>query len=111
MRKLIRKLSDMRGISGHEYRLTDKISEMFSAYCDEVNIDQLGSVIAVRHCGIPNAPKLMIEAHCDEIGLMVTSITDEGHSTWQRGFVGSNRHKACAFAGKRQNHKDKGYGC
>lgn len=82
MRKLIRKLSDMRGISGHEYRITDKISEMFSVYCDEVNIDPLGSVIAVRHCGIPNAPKLMIEAHCDEIGLMVTSVTDEGYLTF-----------------------------
>lgn len=82
MRKLIRKLSDMRGISGHEYRITDKISEMFSVYCDEVNIDPLGSVIAVRRCGIPNAPKLMIEAHCDEIGLMVTSVTDEGYLTF-----------------------------
>lgn len=82
MRKLIRKLSDMRGISGHEYRLTDKISEMFSEYCDEVNIDPLGSVIAVRRCGIPDAPKLMIEAHCDEIGLMVTSVTDKGYLTF-----------------------------
>ena len=29
MRKLIRKLSDMRGISGFEYRLTDQIADMF----------------------------------------------------------------------------------
>ena len=34
MRKLIRKLSDMRGISGFEYRLTDQIADMFKKYCD-----------------------------------------------------------------------------
>ena len=81
MRELIKKLSDMRGISGFEYRITDKIKEMFEQYCDEVTIDPLGSVIAVKKCGKENAPKLMIEAHCDEIGLMVTSVTDEGYLT------------------------------
>ena len=38
MRKLIRKLSDMRGISGFEYRLTDQIADMFKKYCDDVKI-------------------------------------------------------------------------
>lgn len=82
MRKLIKKLSDMRGISGYEYRLTDKIADMFAPYCDEVKIDALGSVIAVRYCGKDNAPRIMIEAHCDEIGLIVTSVTDEGYLTF-----------------------------
>ncbi len=82
MRKLIKKLSDMRGISGFEYSLTGEISEMLGKYCDEVKIDPLGSVIGVKRCGKENAPKLMIEAHCDEIGLMVTSITDEGYLTF-----------------------------
>lgn len=82
MRKLIKKLSDMRGISGFEYRITDEIKNMLSPYCDEVKIDALGSVIGVKRCGAKNAPKLMIEAHCDEIGLIVTSITDEGYLTF-----------------------------
>lgn len=82
MRKLIRELSDMRGISGFEYRLTDKIADMLRPYCDEVKIDALGSVIGVKRCGAPAAPKLMIEAHCDEIGLIVTSVTDEGYLTF-----------------------------
>lgn len=82
MRKLIKQLSDMRGISGFEYRLTDKIATMFMPYADEVRIDALGNVIAVKECGIKDAPKVMIEAHCDEIGLMVTSVTDEGYLTF-----------------------------
>ena len=114
MRKLIRKLSDMRGISGFEYRLTDQIADMFKKYCDDVKIDSLGSVIAVKRSNKPNAPKLMIEAHCDEIGLIVTSITDEGYLTFanvggvddctrQRRFVGSNRHKAELLTGARKD--------
>lgn len=80
--ELIETLSNMRGISGFEYLITDRISEMFEPYCDSVMTDTLGSVIAVRKCGKENAPKIMIEAHCDEIGLIVTSVTDDGLLTF-----------------------------
>lgn len=82
MRKLIKQLSDMRGISGFEYRLTDKLAELFMPYADEVRTDALGNVIAVRECGKKGALKVLIEAHCDEIGLIVTSVTDEGYLTF-----------------------------
>lgn len=82
MRKLIKQLSDMRGISGFEYRLSDRIAELFMPYADEVRTDALGNVIAVKECGKKDAPKVMIEAHCDEIGLMVTSVTEEGYLTF-----------------------------
>ena len=79
MQNIIKKLSDLRGASGHEYRINKEIASMFEAYCDNVRIDALGSVIAERKCGKPNAPKVMLEAHMDEIGLVVTSITDKGY--------------------------------
>ncbi len=72
----------MRGISGFEYRISDKIAELFMQYADEVKTDALGNVIAVKECGKPNAPKIMIEAHMDEIGLIVTSVTDDGFLTF-----------------------------
>ncbi len=82
MKKLIKQLSDMRGISGFEYRISDKIAELFEKYADEVRTDALGNVIAVKKCGKPNSPKIMIEAHMDEIGLIVTSVTDDGFLTF-----------------------------
>lgn len=82
MRELIQTLSDLRGVSGHEYRINEQIKELFKPYCDSVEIDALGSVIACRKCGMENSPKLMIEAHIDEIGLMVSSVTDEGFITF-----------------------------
>ena len=82
MRKLIKELSDLRGISGCEYRINSEIVKLFEPYCDSVYTDALGSVIACKKCGKDNAPKVMIEAHMDEIGLIVTSVTDEGYITF-----------------------------
>ncbi|MEE1224557.1 MAG: M42 family peptidase [Clostridia bacterium] len=82
MRKLIKQLSDLRGISGFEYRLNNEIKKMLEPYADEVKTDALGNVIAIKRCGKKNAPSVMVEAHCDEIGLMVTSVTKEGFITF-----------------------------
>ena len=77
MEELISRLSDMRGISGYEYRINEKIKEMFMPYCDEVRIDALGSVIAFKK-GKTSKTSIMLEAHCDEIGLMVSDIDERG---------------------------------
>ena len=82
MVELIKKLSDMRAISGFEYRISENIKELFAEYADEVHIDKLGSVIAVKKCGRENAPRVMIEAHMDEIGLMVKDIDERGFITF-----------------------------
>ena len=81
LKKLIKKLSDMRGISGFEYRISGEIKKLLEKYCDEAYTDNLGSIIAIKRCGKRNAKKVMIEAHCDEIGLMVKDIDDRGFIT------------------------------
>lgn len=78
LKELIRVLSDLRGISGFEYRINEKIAEIISPLADETRIDALGNIIAVKRCGKKNAKKIMLEAHCDEIGLMVTKIDERG---------------------------------
>ncbi|MCD8391251.1 MAG: M20/M25/M40 family metallo-hydrolase [Firmicutes bacterium] len=81
MEKLIQKLSDMRAVSGSEYRINKEIAALFEPYADEVRIDTLGNVAAKIACGKDGAPSVMLEAHMDEIGLIVTDITDEGFLT------------------------------
>lgn len=78
MKNLIKKLSDMRAVSGFEYRINKEIQKLFEPFSDEVKIDNLGNVIAVKRCGTENAVKILIEAHCDEIGLMVKDIDEKG---------------------------------
>ena len=79
MRNLIKKLSDLRAVSGREYQINGEVKDILMPYCDSVEIDQLGSVIGLKKSKKPDAPSIMIEAHLDEIGLMVTAITDDGY--------------------------------
>ncbi len=81
MKEILEKLTSLRGISGFEYRIADKVKEMFLPYADEVYTDALGNIIALKKSSYKNAKTVMIEAHMDEIGLMVREIDD-------RGFIG-----------------------
>lgn len=78
MKELIKKLSDMRGVSGYEYSFSEEIEKLMQPFADECFTDALGNVVAVRKCGRENAPRIMIEGHMDEIGLMVSDIDEKG---------------------------------
>lgn len=73
----IKKLSNLCSVSGNEKEAAYVVSKMFEKYCDETYTDALSSVIGVKK-GKNSNQKVMIEAHIDEIGMMVTKITDEG---------------------------------
>lgn len=70
-------LSDLRGVSGFEYRISDEIIKMFKPYCDEISTDALGNIIAMKK-GKTGNKKIMLEAHSDEIGLLVSDIDENG---------------------------------
>lgn len=63
--------------SGYEGKLMRKFREFIFPYVDEITTDAMGNLIAHK---IGNPDKsLMIEAHADEIGLMVTYINKNGY--------------------------------
>lgn len=78
MKELVYKLSNMRGVSGFEYSFSDEVKKIMEQYSPECFTDCLGNVVGVIRCGLENAPKVMIEGHIDEIGLMVSDIDDKG---------------------------------
>ena len=53
------------------------MGEMLKPYTDEIQIDRMENIIATKK-GKPNAPKIMLAAHMDEVGLMVKTITKDG---------------------------------
>lgn len=78
-KELLKILSDPYGISGSEENTANVIKRLLEeAGCTDVICDNLGNIIGTYKCGKENAARLMIEAHMDEIGLMVSKITDEG---------------------------------
>ena len=76
LKENIKKLSSLCAVSGFESDLHSDIIPLFAKVADEVKTDALGNIIAIKK-GTKKG-KVMIEAHMDEIGLMVTKIDDNG---------------------------------
>lgn len=66
------------GVSGNEKAIRECVKVLFYKHCDEVFTDTLGNVIGIKKGSDSSFPSLMIEAHMDELGLMVSDITEEG---------------------------------
>ena len=65
-------LCAMSGPSGFESQVVQAAAKLLENVMDEVHIDKMGSVLGVRRCGKENAPKLLLDAHLDEIGFIIT---------------------------------------
>lgn len=77
--KFLKKLCENSGVSGYEHKIANFIKEHFNKFATNTTIDSLGNVIAIKK-GEKNTNdiKIMLAAHMDEIGLMVTKIDEKG---------------------------------
>jgi endoglucanase len=73
--ELLKELCETPGIPGREERLRSIVRRELTGLVDEVRVDALGNLIGVKRQ--PGAPKLMIAAHMDEIGFVVSYIDKE----------------------------------
>ena len=76
LRETMRALCSECGPSGFEGKVSAKARELIEPLCDETWIDRMGNVVGVKRCGKKNARKVLITAHLDEIGLIVTGHED-----------------------------------
>ena len=70
-------LCTAEGVGGQK-AIADAAVELLRHYVDEIEVDTMGNVLGVRHADYDDAPTLMLEAHLDEIGFLVTHIDDNG---------------------------------
>lgn len=80
MNDLIRMLVEAYGPSGFEDGIREIIRPLVEPHVDEVRVDAMGNLIAFKRAagGQANPHKVMIAAHMDEIGVMVSHITEKG---------------------------------
>lgn len=78
MKPLIQKLVETPSPSGYEGNIRAVIRAEIDGYVDELSVDALGSLIAVRGKENNSGSKIMLSAHMDEIGIMVTHIEENG---------------------------------
>lgn len=76
MKELLKTLVEIPAPSGYESQVRNQIREWIEPLVDEIRIDALGNLVAVRKQ--TDAPRLMLVAHMDEIGLMVTHVDQNG---------------------------------
>jgi tetrahedral aminopeptidase len=75
MEGLVKKLTEAYGPSGREEEIRSIIEAEVQGRVDEILTDSLGNLIATRK---GSGKKIMVAAHMDEIGLIVTHVDDKG---------------------------------
>jgi len=82
LKEFLQRLSEASGVSGYEASVRETVREEYSLYADEIRVDTLGSLIALKRGQVAQgAPRrsIMLAGHMDEIGLLVTKL--------EKGFV------------------------
>lgn len=78
LKELIIALSGVMSVSGNERRGGQELDALVGEVFDEHRTDALGNHLFIKRCGRPNAPKILVDTHFDEIGMMVTAIKEGG---------------------------------
>lgn len=85
--ELLTRLTETFGPSGFEDEIREVIREAVAPLADELWVDPLGSLV-VRREGTGAGQKVVLAAHMDEIGVMVTHIDKEGFLRFTRvGYI------------------------
>src|SRR5919108_5879365 len=79
LKDLAKRITEVYGPSGHEQFVRDLIRDEIKGMVDEVRIDALGNLIARKKgTGATPRKKIMLAAHMDEIGVIVTHVDEKG---------------------------------
>ena len=78
LKKLITDISGLMSVTGFTSKSAEALKKIVGEVFDENYTDAVGNHIYIRRCGKPNAPKILIDTHFDEIGMMVTAINEGG---------------------------------
>lgn len=73
-------LTELQGAPGNEKRVRDYMTGELKKYSDEIINDNLGSVFGIKK---GKGPRVMVAGHMDEVGFMVTQITENGMIRFQ----------------------------
>ena len=79
---LFKTLTELPGTSGNEHQVRAFMREQLGKYTDEIVQDRLGGIFGIKR-GDDQGPKVMVAGHMDEVGFMVTQITENGMIRFQ----------------------------
>lgn len=74
----IKTVTELDGIAGYEHNIRNFLRQEITPLVDQVETDGLGGIFGVKNTHETNAPKVMVAAHMDEVGFMVSHIQPDG---------------------------------
>ncbi len=78
MKSLIKALTEITGPSGYEEKIRDFVIDQIKEHVDHYEVDNLGNLIVRNESKSQNGKVIMLAAHMDEIGIMVTHVDENG---------------------------------
>jgi putative aminopeptidase FrvX len=82
MKPLIQKLVETPSPSGYESKIREVVRAEITPHVDDIRVDALGNLIARKGKKSAQGLKIMLAAHIDEIGLIVTHVDDNGFASF-----------------------------
>ena len=79
----MKEMMEAFGPSGFEREVNSLFKKHMTPYVDDVITDKLGSVGFVAK-GSNERPRILVTGHTDEVGFIISSITDEGYLTFNQ---------------------------
>ena len=76
IKETARELCALSGPSGFEEAVALRAKELLTPLVDEICSDNMGNILALRRCGKAGARRLLLDAHLDEAGFIVTEVTE-----------------------------------
>jgi len=90
---LIKKLVETVGPSGYESKIREVVRAEVEKYADEISVDAMGNLIVKKGEKKEGGLKVMLSAHIDEIGVMVTHVDKSGFARFTT--IGGVRPHTC----------------
>lgn len=74
----IKEVTELDGIAGYEHNVRNYLRGKITPLVDEVQTDGLGGIFGIKHSQAKDAPRVMVAAHMDEVGFMISEIKPDG---------------------------------
>lgn len=74
----IKEVTELDGIAGYEHSVRDYLRTQITPLVDRVETDGLGGIFGIKENPETDAPRIMVAAHMDEVGFMVTDLKEDG---------------------------------
>lgn len=78
MKSLIKTLVEAYGPSGHEAQVRELVRAEVQPLADDLRVDALGNLIVGRRAAAPGGRRVMLSAHLDEIGVIISHVDERG---------------------------------